>query len=68
MKDDQNRITVAQWNMLKSYLRIEPEEGMTPTFGDVVDEFRKTWEVYISVTPVTLDSALVYKYRYEVFR
>jgi len=68
MRDDHNRITVAQWNMLKPYLMMEPDGEMTPTFGDVVDKFRELWEIYISVSPASNDDVLIYKYRYEVFR
>jgi len=68
MRDDHNRITVAQWNMLKPYLMMEPDGEMTPTFGDVVDKFRELWGIYISVSPASNDDILIYKYRYEVYR
>ena len=68
MKDDLNRITVAQWNMIKPYMMMETDGEYTPTFGEVIDRFRTLWNVYISVSPATNDDILICKYRYEVFR
>lgn len=72
MIDDKNRVTVAIWDMIKMYmmsqpLRVEPEDDMTPTFGKIVDKFRVSYNIYISVTPVTNGDVLVIRYRYEVF-
>ena len=68
MKDDQNRVTVALWNIIKPYMMMEVSGEYTPTFGEVVDRFRTMWNVYISVSPATNDDILICKYRYEVFR
>ena len=68
MRDDQNRVTVALWNMIKPYMMIETDGEYTPTFGEVIDRFRILWNVYISVSPATNDDILICKYRYEVFR
>lgn len=67
MRDDQNRVTVAIWNMIKPFLTIEIEGDMAPMFGEVVDNFRMLYNIYISVTPFTNDDILIYKYRYEIF-
>ncbi len=68
MKDDQNRVTVAIWNMIKPYMMMETKNGLTPAFGEVVDRFRTMYGIYISTTPVTDDDVLIYRYRYEVFK
>ena len=68
MKDDQNRVTVALWNMIKPYMMTDTDGEYTPTFGTVVDRFRNLYSIYISVTPATNDDIIVYRYRYEVFQ
>ena len=68
MKDDQNRVTVALWNMIKPYMMTDTDGEYTPTFGTVVDGFRDLYCIYISVTPATNDDIIVYRYRYEVFQ
>jgi len=68
MRDDQNRVTVALWNMIKPYMMMETDGEYTPTFGEVIDRFRTMWGIYISVSPASNDDILICKYRYEVFR
>ena len=68
MRDDQRRVTVAIWNMIKPYLCMEIKGDLTPTFGEVVDRFRNLLGIYISVTPATNDDILIYRYRYEIFK
>ena len=68
MRDDQNRVTVALWNMIKPYMMMETTGEYTPTFGEVIDRFRTMWGIYISVSPATNDDILISRYRYEVFR
>ena len=68
MRDDQNRVTVALWNMIKPYMMMEIKGDLTPTFGEVVDRFRTLYGIYISTTPASNDDIIIYKYRYEVFK
>ena len=68
VRDDKNRVTVAQWNMIRPYMMMEVDGELTPTFGEVIDRFRTLWNVYISISPATNDDIYVNKYRYEVFR
>ena len=61
MKDDQNRVTVALWNMIKPYMMMETDGEYTPTFGTIVDRFRNLHSIYISATPATNDDIIVYR-------
>ncbi|MBP3732253.1 MAG: hypothetical protein J6I84_03320 [Bacilli bacterium] len=70
MRDDRNRITVAQWKTVKKYIDYSDVASMTPTFGFVVDELRKNYGIYIAVSPVTnsdlssgTDTKIVFAYR-----
>ena len=47
MKDDQNRVTVALWNMIKPYMMMETDGEYTPYFWTVVDSL-EIFIVFIS--------------------
>ena len=74
MTDDRNRVTVADWNTyFKSIIPPVGDMSKTPTFGYIVDEFRKLYGIYVSVTPstkseLTNDDKIVYNYREEVYK
>jgi len=68
MRDDENRVTVALWNMIKPYMMMEIDGDLTPTYGEVIDRFRIMWKVYISISPATNNDLQINRYRYEVFR
>ena len=65
MKDDLTRITIAQWNKLKSSIPPEttPNPEFTPHFGYIVDSFRNLYKICISVTPTSDNGEFILGYR-----
>ena len=74
MKDDRNRVTVADWNTyFKDIIPAVGDMSYTPTFGYIVDEFRELYGIYVSITTstkseLTSDDKIVYNYREEVYK
>lgn len=69
MRDDQTRVTVAQWEKLKTIIPPESTEmKLTPKFGYVVDKFREMYGIYISTIPVSDDDIIIYRFRSQVYK
>ena len=77
MKDDKNRVTVASWQTIKKYISSgSKDQEYTPTFGYLVDELRKKYDIYVAVFPITKsalntslgEDRIIFGYRSEVYK